>query len=481
MTYSRGAIVSLLIHTLLGAANVYQQSAMNVLQEFIMPFANQSFYDHYGVALTANGYSWLWSSLQSVQSVGIMISVFLFAPLMDNFGRRNTVMIFSSGIMLAGLIFQILAKSSNSFEMFGSGQFLCGVSQGSYRVLYQYFAESLPSEQRGRATLLYSFAMIVWTKLGIILAFPFFFGSEEQWPLYFAPGVLPCVLYVISAYFVPESPKYLYLHKKKVKEANEAIRYYYGKDADVASVLLNYDGEIFDESDKNKSTISLSTLLTNPIYRYALEVCLIANVGVHIQCSGALLMYSNGIMLQLGLSANEALTILLGSVIYVAAVSMFTAMIGVNRFGRVTLMNASNIMVAAAALLLGLQFALKSVVVMSHSMTFYFALTWGFFLLTSAGISAHSICILLIGEISPTIAAGKIVQLCTIASNGTSLLVNFTFPPLLEAFGSSLLFMYAGLAVACTILFRVGVPETKGKSVVEVIESKFRKTEPVFV
>jgi hypothetical protein len=75
--------------------------------------------------------------------------------------------------------------------------------------------------------------MVIWSQLANLFAFSVFFGTEEKWSWFFSPTILTCFLYFVSAYFVPESPKYLYLHKGEVESAKEAIRFYQGNHVDV--------------------------------------------------------------------------------------------------------------------------------------------------------------------------------------------------------------------------------------------------------
>ena len=60
--------------------------------------------------------------------------------------------------------------------------------------------------------------------------------------------------------------------------------------------------------------------------------------------------------------------------------------------------------------------------------------------------------------------------MCTTLSQAINLLIFLSFPPLIAAFGSVPLFSFAGISVSAAIMFYFTVPETKGKTVAEMIE-----------
>uniref|UniRef100_A0A914WTH7 Major facilitator superfamily (MFS) profile domain-containing protein n=1 Tax=Plectus sambesii TaxID=2011161 RepID=A0A914WTH7_9BILA len=434
-----------------------------------MPFANQSYYDHYGVALDAAGYSWLWASLQACQIIGTMCSALILVPLMDMYGRKTTVMVYSNGILLVGLLCQMLAKPVNSFELFAVGQILGGIACGSVKVIFQLFAESTPTAYRGTVSLLYSSSIAMWCLLGIVLAFPFLFGSNEMWPWFFFPSVLPCILYFIAAYFVPESPKFLFLQKGDTAKAIEAIQYYHGEDADIAKILHRYEGEIVDEEHRNKRTIGYRHLLVNVVYRRALIICLVANICANWQLTTALVQYSNGLGLYFGLSAMESLTIILIMAIYYVIVRFVVAIVGVNRMGRVPLLIISASCTSLAVLILAIEMNMYKHGALPHWLKISMIFIWTFMLFSADGMSVDSITMMLVGEVAPNVVAGKILQVCIFVSQLISFIIVLTFPPLMTAFGSRVLICYSVLSALSAIIFYFFVPETRGTDVDDMI------------
>ena len=71
--------------------------------------------------------------------------------------------------------------------------------------------------------------------------------------------------------------------------------------------------------------------------------------------------------------------------VYVVAVSLWTAMIGINRFGRVTLLIAAALLLAGAVFVLGLLFALNDY--LDQKLKIIMVAIWGFLLVTGGALN----------------------------------------------------------------------------------------------
>jgi hypothetical protein len=175
-------------------------------------------------------------------------------------------------------------------------------------------------------------------------------------------------------------------------------------------LLRHYDGEVVDENDRNKRTIGYRHLWNNYIYRRALFICLAANVCTSWQLTTALIQYSNGIGQEFGLSNSEALTVILIMAIYYVSCRFLVAVYGINRFGRVYLLIVASLCTALAVLVLAFETFLKQIGALPHAMAIIIIFIWTLLLFSADGMSTDGITMMLIGEISPNVAAGKILQ-----------------------------------------------------------------------
>ncbi len=74
--------------------------------------------------------------------------------------------------------------------------------------------------------------MIFGNLIVLVISLPSAFGNDELWS--FLPFIcaLLALLHFSMAIFLPESPKFLYMHTKDLAKCGEVVRFYHGGDAD---------------------------------------------------------------------------------------------------------------------------------------------------------------------------------------------------------------------------------------------------------
>lgn len=117
--------------------------SFNPLAPVLTQFVNASFTSHYGYSLSASTFAWLWSSGTVCFNLGaVLASVFCMKWFLENWGRRNSIMIWSqvsnqlnqsiSQLHLQScFFFQKLPHASASGSRCGSGMSECGNFQSS--------------------------------------------------------------------------------------------------------------------------------------------------------------------------------------------------------------------------------------------------------------------------------------------------------------------------------------------------------------
>lgn len=143
------------VHSVFGIYSDAQSVALNYLQAPLKPFVNQSFYDHYGIALDKESFAWLWSMTAACNYVGMLLIALIVRTLMDDLGRKNTAMVLRPISGLFAAILMVIAKPLNSFECFAAGYILAGAGSTLKGVLIIYLAECSPDRFRGKHELLF--------------------------------------------------------------------------------------------------------------------------------------------------------------------------------------------------------------------------------------------------------------------------------------------------------------------------------------
>ena len=139
----------------------------------------------------------------------------------DKFGRKRTLV--AVGVLyLISALGSALAPEPFTFSFF---RFLGGIAVGASSVAAPtYISEIAPAYRRGRLVILYQFMIV----LGILVAFTsnWLVGSglgENAWRWMFGIEVFPALIYLFLVVRIPNSPRWLVLHKNDIKTARELI------------------------------------------------------------------------------------------------------------------------------------------------------------------------------------------------------------------------------------------------------------------
>ncbi len=104
--------------------------AYNGAQTVIETFVNQSFYDHYDIALSDTGLDALWGALSAQTDIGAIFGSLLINRFSEKFGRNKTGLLINSVIIIIGSILQSVSLACNACELLFLRRFICGFSLG---------------------------------------------------------------------------------------------------------------------------------------------------------------------------------------------------------------------------------------------------------------------------------------------------------------------------------------------------------------
>ncbi|MBR1668256.1 MAG: sugar porter family MFS transporter [Bacteroidaceae bacterium] len=380
----------------------------------------------------------------STALVGCLIGAMVAGAMADKYGRKPL-------LITAAVLFTVSALATglfNDFTLFNVARFIGGIGIGVASALSpMYIAEVSPANIRGRLVSLNQMTIV----LGILAAqvvnmllaretgdaAGMAWNLEWGWRWMFWAETVPAALFLVMAFFIPESP--VFLSMKKEAATTLQHREETTKQQTEGAGL----GELFQRKYGKVLLLGLIIAVfqqwcgTNVIFNYAQEIFVSAGYNVD------------------GMFINIVITGIAN------VVFTFVALYTVEKWGRRTLM-----LLGASGL---------GLIYLTLGTCYYFEVTGVFMVvLVVAAISCYAMTLgpitwVLLSEIFPDRVRGIAMATCTFALWVGCCTLTFTFPSMNAALGSSGTFWIYSAICLCTFvyLFRA-CPETKGKSLSEL-------------
>ena len=242
----------------------------------------------------------------SSPSFAAMIAMLFSGRLSDKIGRKK-MLLFVAFLYAISAVFSALAWS---YEILYIARMIGGLAFGAALVLAPMFiAEISTAENRGKLVAIQQLNIV----LGFFVAFlsNYFFNKynisgdtfltdENVWRWMLGVELIPALLYFIFLFFVPRSPRWLYL-REKFDEAKEVLHQIHGKvkaELEIASIDKNV------QSEKNKSSLKIKDLL-KPSLRFILMVGLVVGILQQITGINAVYFYATSLSYTLSIISNN--------------------------------------------------------------------------------------------------------------------------------------------------------------------------------
>ena len=396
--------------------------------------------------------------------LGCLLGSIAAGGLSERLGRKKL-------LILAAFLFavsSVLTGWAPVFAWFVVWRIVGGVAIGmASNVSPMYIAEISPAAWRGRLVSLNQLTIVVGI-LGAqivnwLIAQPVPDGATDQmirdswngqlgWRWMFTAVAVPSVVFFVSAFFVPESPRWL-VKKGRTKLAHLVLARI-GGHVYADSAVAEIGGSIGAET-----RVRFGELLTPGMLR-------ILGIGVALavlqQWSGINVIFNYAEEIYRG--AGYSVSGILFNIVITGAINMaftFVALGFVDRVGRRALMLAGCAGIGVSHTLLGLAyyFGLKGLPVLVLTLC-----TIGCYAMSLAPVTW-----VLISEIFPNRVRGLAVSIAVSALWIACFVLTFTFPVLNAALGASGTFwLYAAICFAGFLFVKRCVPETKGRSLEEI-------------
>lgn len=413
----------------------------------------------YLVQLTKTEESWYASLL----NVGCILGAFSGAFLSDRLGRRRTLVLTALPHLIA---WSGTGYASGGFPVLIILRLLLGwgVGVGS-AVTPVYIGEIATTSLRGSLgaanQLSVTFGIFLTNFLGAYVCTVEHQGQQfTEWKImsYVGAGITLLLLGVIM---MPESPAWL-AKKQKPQEAEAALRKL--RKGDISQELQ----DLLAESSQSSTSTASPTQSSVSLFHYSRSLIIGIGMLTFQQLSGvnAVIMYAADICKSAGLGDGKtAAMAIMGIQVILTAISCML----MERAGRRLLLLFGSMSMALGQLILGYYFLAQDVdgLVAPSSL----ALAGLGIFIVGFGLSLGPIPWLLLAEIFPTEVRSVASAIGTAQNWLMSFVVTLVFLPVQEAITKQgTFFGFAVVCLICYLFVLVFVPETKGKSIDEVLK-----------
>jgi SP family xylose:H+ symportor-like MFS transporter len=399
--------------------------------------------------------------------IGCMVGALGAGPLNVRFGRKTA-------LIVSALLFTISAWGSGLPSIFPESvsllvvfRLMGGLGIGiASMTAPMYIAEIAPADRRGFLVSFYQLAIVVG--FFVVFLVTYYIGkglSEEEniafgWRWMFWSELIPSLIFLGLLFFVPRSPRWLYMNDRPV-EAMQTLIYFNGpKRAQVEQAAIQ--GSLERREEKRKinywAPAVLSIILIGSIFSASQQL-----TGIN-----AVLYYGSDIFEKaLGFGKDDVLfqQILLA---FVNMVFTFVAMYTIDRIGRKTLVYIGCTGMIAGFSLLAITLQLQYVGLLSLIGILLF--------IASFAMSMGPVVWVLLSEMFPNKIRSVALSIAVAAQWGMNYLVSQSFPIIAESelnmgdFWNGALPYYIFIACIIFILFFTYrfIPETKNRTLEEL-------------
>jgi SP family sugar:H+ symporter-like MFS transporter len=400
--------------------------------------------------------------------LGCAAGAFFAGRLADRFGRRTIMRV-------AALFFIVSAWGSGIAG--GSAEFvfyrvLGGLAVGAASVLAPaYISEVTPAHYRGTLATVQQVAIIT----GLFMAFfsnyliasaagssmNILWAGFEAWRWMFWIEILPASIFLIALFFIPESPRFLVLHRRREK-AIDVLTKLGGKDAALRKA---------DEIDASLAADHHNPRLTDLIDPATGRIRRLVWVGIGLatfqQLVGINVVFYYGAVLwqSVGFAESDALLInIVSGGLSIAAVTV--SLLLIDRIGRKPILFIGSIGMAVSLAIVTYAFMNASVsgdglvlegifgpmaLVAANIYVMFFNFSWG------------PVMWVMLGEMFPNQIRGTGLAISGLAQWGSNFGITMTFPILLAGIGLAGAYgFYTACAVISIFFVARMVHETKG-------------------
>uniref|UniRef100_A0A8C4WL77 Solute carrier family 2, facilitated glucose transporter member 5 n=1 Tax=Gopherus evgoodei TaxID=1825980 RepID=A0A8C4WL77_9SAUR len=407
----------------------YNVSVINSPAVFMQEFYNHTYLDRKGIPMESSFQTLLWSLTVSMYPLGGFFGSLMVGPLVNKCGRKGTLLI-NNIFSIVPAILMGTSKVAKTFEAIILSRIIVGVCAGlSSNVVPMYLGEMSPKNLRGAVGVVPQLFITIGILIAQILGLTDILGNVEGWPVLLGLTGIPAVVELLLLPFFPESPRYLLIQKGNEEQARQALKRLRGWD-DVDDEIEEMRRE--DQSEKLEGRLSVFNLFTFRALRWQLISIIVMMMGQQLSGINAIFYYANDIFRSAGVNENNVQYVTVG----IGAVNVFMTCVAVSFSHCPTGSNPPT------AHLSGLICPIPSVMI------------------TEMFLQSSRPAAFMVG--------GSVHWLCNFT-------VGLVFLYMVEGLGAYCFLVFCAICLATVIYIFIIVPETKGKTFMEINQSMAKR------
>jgi MFS transporter, SP family, solute carrier family 2 (facilitated glucose transporter), member 1 len=406
--------------------------------------------------------TFLWTITTALFVVGGMIGAFTSKYVADYLGRKKGI-IFHYIFVLVGGVLVLIAPYINSPECVVVSRFLFGVQGGmSCGLIPTYLSEISPAGLRGATGVIHQLGITCGILVAQTLGFRQLLGTAPLWHFLLALPLVPCFLgAVLLLLFFPESPRALLINNRDEESARKALislRH-------TTNVAHEID-QINQESRETKSdeAISLKELFTSSELRWPLITGLILQMAQQLCGINAVFFYSESIFRRSSIQDEhiQYAVFLTGAINVVCTIVVVPL---IDKLGRKPLLVYPMIVIILDFLLL------TACLILQHNgiIYSYLSIVCIIVFIMCFAVGLGPIPFIYVAECFRQDARSAALAICMFTNWVANLVLTLTFPYLAKLLSSYVFLVFTVIVAFAVIIIIKKVPETKNRSVDEIM------------
>ncbi|XP_076848553.1 solute carrier family 2, facilitated glucose transporter member 11-like isoform X1 [Brachyhypopomus gauderio] len=457
---------ALLFIIVLGLGGTFQNGSHITLISspslFIKDFINSSWTQRYGGAPGENSARMVWSAVVSSYALGGLFGAISVRWVTNYLGRKRA-MLWNNVINIVASAIMCTCRAANSFEMIMLSRFLFGFTSGLSRNIHVlYLGESSPKEIRGVVTLTATAFLATGKLSGHIAGLSELLGREEFWNILLCVPAFFSLIQMVTLPFFPEAPRYLLIEKEDTDQCRKALQCLWGPG--------EYEKEIEEmleeqASLKGERSKTLQELLRDKSVRWQLLTLLVLIEGIQFCGISGISMFSFSIFQEAGIPVDKIRYVTLGVGMSEILTNIMCGLL-IDRVGRRVLLWAGYGAMAIIMALITIMLLLKDYASwITHSTVGFIFLFMIFY-----GGGPVGVTMSLIHEMFDQSYRSAAFVISGFLAWANVSIFGFIFPFLLAELKSLTFLLFSCVCLAASVFFFFILPETKGKTPLEISE-----------
>ncbi|XP_068014429.1 solute carrier family 2, facilitated glucose transporter member 5-like [Melanerpes formicivorus] len=438
----------------------YNTAVVNSPAPYMQDFYNQTYMNRTDKPMDSAFMTLLWSLTVSMYPLGGFFGSLMVGPLVNNCGRKGTLLI-NNVFSIGAALLMGTSELAKTFEVIIISRFIMGIFAGlASTVVPMFLGEIAPRNLRGA----FGIVSETFVTSGILVAQIFglnsILGNAEGWPVLLGLTGIPSLLQLLLLPFFPESPRYLLIQKGNEEQARKALQKLRGR-PDVDEEIEEMRQE--DRSEKEEGQFTVLSLFTFRGLRWQLISIIVMMMGQQLSGANAVFYYSDKIFRSAGVEEDSVQYVSIA----IAATNVVITLLGISiveSVGRRILLLTGFGLCCVSCAVLTLALNLQPTV----SWMSYISIVSVIFYITGQGIGAGPIPFVMINEmfLQSSRPAAFMMGGCTHWLGYFSLGLVFLYME--AALGPYCFLIFSVVCLATVVYIFFIIPETKNKTFMEI-------------